>query len=207
MKGTDWSNWQPVPSAADCAALLAAGFTFAIVGLQNPDHGEAQAAVLRTFGITVEDCYVENTAFPRIPGGMKRGWVAVEQGSGFTDEDAIDSQLEYVTSQGLEAGIYTSPYEIALLGLEAAFAGKYADLPKWIASYDGVAAPLAGAAMKQYSGSGQVPGIAYELDLDYREDAPMPLDLTVVGLNVQTIYKGFDPATNQYVYEVRVLKP
>lgn len=35
----------------------------------------------------------------------------------------------------------------------------------------------------------------------------MPLDLTVLGLNVETIYKGFDPATNQYVYEIRVTKP
>lgn len=171
MRGTDWSNYQPVPSDSDCAALLAAGFTFAIVGLQQPGHAQQQIDALRAGGITVEDCYLESNPAPPLP-DVARVWVAVERGSGFEDEAAIDAALAYIAQEGKAAGSYSSPYEISLLGLTAAFAGKYADLPKWIADYDGVAAPLAGAAIKQYSGNGLIPGIAYALDLDFQEDVP-----------------------------------
>lgn len=220
MLGTDWSNYQPIPSQADCETLIAAGYTFAIVGLQDPDHGEAQAVVLRAFGITVEDCYIESLPNPRIPNGMKRGWVAVETGSGFVTENAIDAQLDWLWQHGLEAGIYTSPYQIALLGLTDAFEGKYAAVPRWIADYDDDPSTLAGAAVKQYSGDGHIPGLGYPVDLDFREDAHVPtygpnqskdLDLTVVMPNVETVAVGFEPPSQQWpkgrdVFEIRIAR-
>lgn len=165
-KGTDWSNFQPIPMQADVDALRAAGQAdFAIVGLQDPDHGEAQAVVLRALGIPVEDCYVENMPNPRIPAGVVRGWVAVEDGSGFTTQADVDVQLAYLTAQGLQAGVYSSRTMLAKYAINVT-------CPLWLADYDDTPAPLAGAAIKQYSGDGQIPGLAYTLDLDYRDDAP-----------------------------------
>lgn len=172
--GADWSNFQPIPTPEDCAALLAAGITFAVVGNQRIDYAVEQMNALRAGGIAVEDSYMENEPHRLLTGGIKRIWVAVETGSGFTDEAAIDDALAYIEQAGCTAGIYTSPYMITALGLEAAFAGKYAAVQRWIADYDDDPSPLGGAAMKQYSEHGQIPGLAYELDLNYREEEPMP---------------------------------
>ncbi len=176
MKLVDVSNYQPIPSPADCDALKAFGVTGAIIGLQQPAHGDEQADAFRANGITVEDCYLENTANPAIPAGMKRGWVAVETGSGFNDEAAIDAQLAYLAAQGLAGGLYTSRSMIAQFGLTEAVAGKYANVQLWLADYDHDDTTLpAGAWMKQYAGGEiPVPGLGYQIDLNYREDAPVP---------------------------------
>lgn len=172
VRGTDWSNYQPIPDEATCQALRDAGFTFAIVGLQNPDHGRAQTDALRAGGITVEDCYLENTPFPPIPAGMKRGWVAVEDSSGFHNEAAANAQLDYLRSQGLEAGIYTSVEMLRKYGLTDLLMGAWAGVPFWFANYSwwwSDKLPLR-ASMVQYSGSGVIPGIDYQLDLNYRPE-------------------------------------
>lgn len=165
--GIDISNYQGIPTASDAQALLAAGFTFAVVGLQDPDHGEGQAIALRAAGITCEDCYVENTSSPRIPAGMVRGWVAVEDGSGFTTADAVNGQLSWLQINGLQAGIYTSPVMLAKYGLTDAFDG----VPRWYANYNGTAANVPGAVMTQYDVS-PIPGVTFAdtLDVDYRDD-------------------------------------
>ncbi len=188
-RGTDWSNFQPVPSPEDVAALLAAGFTFAIVGLQQPGHAVQQIAALRAGGVTVDDCYMESNPAPPLP-DVNRIWVAVESGSGFEHEASIDQALAYVASQGKAAGIYTSDYMVSLLGLEAAFAGKYAAVLKWIASYDNEPSTLPPqASMKQYTGAGQITGIAYQLDLDSRSADP---DIAPNQPNVQISEQGAD---------------
>ncbi len=181
MKLTDWSNFQPVPSQADCDALLAAGFTGAIVGLQQPGHALKQLTALRANGVTVDDCYMESNPTPAIP-DVSRVWVAVETRSGFTTEDEIDSAIAFIMEAGKLPGIYTSTFMIESLGLEAAFAGKYANIPRWYADYDGDETPPADYAMKQYSGGSLIPGIAYELDLDSRQDAPATIPSWVAEL-------------------------
>lgn len=185
MKLSDWSNYQPIPLPQDCAALLAAGFTGAIVGLQYSASAFAQTAALRTGGIVVEDCYIEDTPNPVIPSGMLRGWVAVEDGSGFTDEASVRAQLDYLTSNGLEAGIYSSRYMLDKYHLDDTFSS----LPLWLSDYqDQYAYALpAGASMVQYSGSGVIPGLSYQIDLNYRPDAPQEAD---VALEIRTLDQG-----------------
>jgi len=172
MRGTDWSNYQPVPDSATCAALLDGGYTFAIVGFQNPDIARAQVDALRAGGITVEDCYIENTPCPPLSSGLKRGWVAVEDGSGFQNRDAVNAQLDYLRSQGLVAGIYTSVTMLEKYGLLGLLETEWAGVPLWLANYSQWWANNvpAGAAMVQYSGSGVIPGVPYVLDLNYREE-------------------------------------
>lgn len=199
--GIDTSNYQPIPMQADCEALKAYGIEFAIVGLQDPLHGESQAVVFRTFGITVEDCYIESLPFPRIPGGMKRGWVAVESGSGFVTEADVDAQLDWLRQHGLEAGLYGSMRMFEALGLLDLLGSKWANLPLWLAGYPTHGQPYAipGAEMTQYAVAGQttarIPGIDFDLDLDYREDAPEEETVDVTALDFdQTV------AANEAVY-------
>lgn len=186
-RGVDFSNYQPVPSDADCQALVAAGITFAVVGLQVPSHASAQVDALRAHGIAVEDCYIENTAFPWLPAGMKRGWVAVETGGGFYTEQAIEDQLAYLRANGLEAGLYTSAYMLEHLGLTSVLGQKWWEVPLWLADYDGVDTLPWDIAMKQYSGSGRIPGIGYDLDLNVRHDPPAAIQIPEEAVQLRSL--------------------
>jgi len=80
----------------------------------------------------------------------------------------------------------------------------------WIAHELGWATLSRDGAGKNLWEHHEVPGASTTCPngrIDWERYLEVPLDLAVVGLNVQTIYKGFDTATNQYVYEIRVLKP
>ena len=180
-RGTDFSNYQPIPSDGDIAALKAAGQgDFAVVGNQWPGHGRDQIAAFRAGGIPVTETYMESNPGPLVDDGIATVWIAIEAGSGFTDEASIDVALAKVAALGREAGFYTSAYQLEQLGLAPLFelGQKYAGHRRWYAGYDGVPS-LAGlppsVTMKQYQ-VGTIAGMGYELDQNYREDAPVAND-------------------------------
>lgn len=198
VRGIDISpTFQPLPfpTPDDCAALLAAGRTFALVGLQNNDIPTARQQIIafRNAGIAVPGVILENCdpayALGAITDLRVDPWyaiVAAERDSGFTTEDATDRALNEAQQRGLVRVIYTSAEAVNELGLST--------VTKWAA--DGVLlfnayyfldgdrdefAPVdfcgwTQAWMQQTSGGTvAIPGVATPLDHDYTEATfPMP---------------------------------
>jgi hypothetical protein len=186
----DLSNHQSRISPQQVAALLATGVTKAIVGLQYPGRpyppgvAHQQLQTLIDGGMPHIEVYFESTPCERAWGNVaqfkdhiERAWVAAETGSAFEDNTSLDAALAFADALGLpkQAGIYSAAW---WWGTNIG-ADWYKGRPLWVAHYDSTAnltfSQFGGwqtCEMKQYSEHGEIPGLGFEVDLNYYEDAP-----------------------------------
>lgn len=185
----DVSNLQPFLTHAALDALYTAGVRGVVVGLQYPlsalyppGNAVPNIAALKQDGRFEIAGYLENTPLDKVLQhvnpedlrSMRFIAVAVEEGGGFETQDAIDQQIGWIDAlNGPDAWIYSSPYQWQQLGLEGI---AYPTRKGWCADYDGdptTGAPSFGGCRivaKQYSSSGHIPGIPFEIDLNEMEE-------------------------------------
>jgi hypothetical protein len=129
-KAFDFSNWTRIPTAEDCAFLLAAGYTTAIVGASfNIGLARQQIAVLLTAGFRIEvyawlrhpwqaqllqNAIDAGAGFP-----VERYWMDVEDAQDATGKTTaelefdIQAGVDYLHAglpAGIEVGIYTGDW-------------------------------------------------------------------------------------------------